>query len=256
MAMILTIDLGTTYFKIALFDRSGRLCDTHRLPLRPRGEKPGWQEVAVETFCDLIAQGIAELRTRSKDRLADVEAITFATQTNSFVLLGGEGQPLTPIILWIDRRVIELEAAAVRRCDFADFAATTGLPLVNYQFMIAKLLWLQRHRPEVWRQTRRLCLISDYLTHLLAGQYVTEAGAAALTGLVDIHRCCWWPEMLSRFEISGRWLSRVVRAGTDLGPITRPRPRTASDCRGRAGLSSAASTSMPGRSAWATSSRG
>ena len=31
MARILTIDLGTTYFKISLFDRSGRLCDTCRI---------------------------------------------------------------------------------------------------------------------------------------------------------------------------------------------------------------------------------
>ena len=61
--------------------------------------------------------------------------------------------------------------------------------------------------------------------------------------------------MLSRFEISERCAPRVCLAGTDLGPITAE-AATASGCRGRAGSSSAASTSMPGRSAWATSSRG
>ena len=53
----------------------------------------------------------------------------------------------------------------------------------------------------------------------MTGQHVTEAGAAGLTGLVDIHRCQWYPEMLAGFNIDLRHLPRIVRAGTDLGPI-------------------------------------
>ena len=85
--------------------------------------------------------------------------------------------------------------------------------------MAAKLLWLQEQSPEIWQQASKLCLISDYLTLLLTGKHVTEAGAAGLTGLVDIHRCQWYPEMLARFEIDERSLPAIVRAGTDLGPI-------------------------------------
>ena len=85
--------------------------------------------------------------------------------------------------------------------------------------MVAKLLWLQEQSPEIWRRASKLCLISDYLTLLLTGKHVTEAGAAGLTGLVDIHRCQWYPEMLARFEIDELRLPAIVRAGTDLGPI-------------------------------------
>jgi xylulokinase len=65
-----------------------------------------------------------------------------------------------------------------------------------------------------------LCLISDYLTLLFAGKHVTEAGAAGLTGFVDIHHCEWHSEQLNRFAIDRRLLPSIVRAGTDLGPIT------------------------------------
>jgi len=67
---------------------------------------------------------------------------------------------------------------------------------------------------------RRLCLISDYLTLLFTGRHVTEAGAAGLTAMVDIHRCEWWTEMLAQLELDRAWLPQIVRAGTDLGPIT------------------------------------
>jgi xylulokinase len=88
--------------------------------------------------------------------------------------------------------------------------------------MPAKLLWLQNQLPETWKRANKVCLISDYLTILLTGKHVSEAGAAGLTGLVDIHRCEWWPEMLARFELDHCSLPTLVRAGTDLGPIHSP----------------------------------
>ena len=219
MAKILAFDLGTTYFKITLFDRSGRLCDSCRIAPPIRSGQTGEMELPADAFREALAQGVRELRDRADGGLADVEAVTFATQTNSFVLLDAGNQPLTPIILWPDRRAAEFEAEVRKRCGMPAFSATTGIPQMSAGFMVAKLLWLQRHAPEIWSRTRKVALISDYFTLLLTGQHVTEAGAAGLTGLVDIHRCRWWPEMLAQFELDESCLPRVVRAGTDLGPL-------------------------------------
>lgn len=219
MPRILVVDLGTTYFKFTLFDRTGRLCDTRRLTPPVRGTESGCMELDADTFEDVIAKGIAELEEAGSGGLADVEAVTFATQTNSFVLLDTDDRPLTPIILWPDRRAADVEPEACRLCEIPEFATTTGIPQVSCQFMLAKLLWLRQYLPEKWKQIGGLCLVSDYLTRLLTGRHITEAGAAGLTGLLDVHRCRWWPKMLARFEIDERWLPEVVRAGTDLGPI-------------------------------------
>ncbi len=220
MAKILTIDLGTTFFKTALFDREGRLCDSCRLAPPIHVPQPGWMELPVQAFIETIARGIAELGNRAGDHFQDITAVTFATQTNSFVLLDSDNRPLTPIILWPDGRAAELEADIGRRCDLPAFTATTGIPKINSQFMVGKLFWIQQHMPEIWNHTVKLCLLSDYLTLLFTGNHVTEAGAAGLTGLVDIHKCQWWPEMLAQFEMDERCLPTIVRAGTDLGPIT------------------------------------
>jgi xylulokinase len=215
---ILAIDLGTTYFKFTLFDREGRLLETCRMTLPLSSSDAGRMELAAVAFELAVDHGITELASRVGG-LDDVEAVTFATQTNSFLLLDGEGIPLTPIILWPDRRAVELEVEAKKRCEIPGFSDTTGIPQISYQFMVARIVWLQRHLPEKWKHAAQLCLISDYLTLLLTGKHVTEAGAVGLTGLVDIHRCGWWPEMLTRFEIDRRRLPSIARAGSDLGPI-------------------------------------
>ncbi len=185
-----------------------------------------------------------------------MEAVTFATQTNSFLLLDADNRPLTPIILWPDRARGGVGSGVQQQlCSVPAFSATTGIPQVDSQFMPAKLLWLQRHSPEIWGRMDRICLISDYLTFLLTGKHVTEAGAAGLTGLVDIHRCQWWPDMAGPLRAGPSVACRrSCRRGRDLGPIDR-RPPSDSGCRSRAGSSSAVSTSTPARSGWATSSR-
>jgi xylulokinase len=224
MAKILVVDLGTTYFKIALFDRQGRLCDSRRISPPVRVEQPGRMELPADAFREALIEGIGELRDCTPGGLADVEAVSFATQTNSFVLLDADNRPLTPIILWPDSRAAELETEVRRRCELQGFTATTGIPQLGGQFMAAKLLWMQRHAPETWQRTNRLALISDYFTLFFTGRHVTEAGAAGLTGLVDIHRCRWWPEMLAQFRLDPSLMPEVVRAGTDLGPLE---PQTA-----------------------------
>lgn len=219
MGQILSIDLGTTYFKVSLFDSDGRLRDLSRIASPVVAARTGYAELPADAFCSAILQGILELRSRSSCGLTDVEAVTFATQTNSFILLDTEDRPLTPLILWSDRRAANLEAEVCRRCGIPEFATTAGFSRINFQSMPAKLLWLQDQSPAILERAAKLCLISDYLTLLLTGKYVTEAGAAGLTGLVDIHRCQWYPEMLARFEINEDRLPAIVRAGTDLGLI-------------------------------------
>ena len=138
----------------------------------------------------------------------------------AFVLLDAAGRPLTPIILWPDRRAADLEAEVRRRCDVPGFSATTGVPQVSFQFMAAKLLWLQRQSPETWKRTDKLCLISDYLTLLAHRQARHRGGRGGADGL---GRHSSLPvvarDARSLRDRPSAGLPSIVRAGTDLGPI-------------------------------------
>ncbi|BBO31256.1 FGGY-family carbohydrate kinase [Lacipirellula parvula] len=217
--MILAIDLGTTYFKFTLFSRRGELLRTVRVTPSARSPHAGWVEIPAEKFEAAICKGIEQVLAPNGTRRATVDAMVFATQGNSFTLLDAENRPLTPIILWSDRRAADIGAELAPSAGLADFSATTGIPALNEEFMVAKLQWLAREQPHAWKQTARICLISDYLTLLMTGHHVTEAGVAGLTGLVDIEQRDWWQPALERFGLNAEWLPQVVNAGTDLGNI-------------------------------------
>jgi xylulokinase len=215
----LTIDLGTTFYKLTLFDRSGNVLHSSRVSPAVKSTEDGRMELSADDCIAAISAGILELRKQNDGQLSDVEAVTFATQTNSFALFDAPRRPMTPFILWPDRRAADLETELRGRWDTPGFAAASGIPSLTHQFMAAKLLWLQRNEPEIWKNAAEIRLLSDFVTHFFTGKFVTEAGTAGLTGFVDIHRLQWRTEMLDRFGLRTRMLPAIVRAGADLGQI-------------------------------------
>lgn len=219
MSYILTIDLGTTYFKVCLFDDAGQLAAVRRVvPPTVRSDN-GLCELPVDGFERVLVGAVRELKTEIAGGLSDVRAVCFATQANSFLLLDNNDHPLTPIILWPDERACPAEPVIRSLSQLDGFYHTTGIPEMSGQFMPAKLRWLRKHEPDVWREASRLCLISDYLTLWMTGQHVTEAGTAGLTGLVDVHQLNWWADACEHVDMPAGFLPHIVRAGTDLGML-------------------------------------
>ena len=221
---LLTLDLGTTFFKAALFDRSGTLVAVERIATPTESPRSGWQEIPDLNFERTVRELLGRLRSSSRDGFDDVAAVSFATQTNTFRLVGVDGRPWCPMVVWTDERAIGEPIAEVVG-KVPGFAQRTGVPEINGQFLPAHLIQWSRTNPR-YNEVRKVSLISDVLTDWFTGQHVTEAGAAGLTGMVDIHRLQWIDEMLSLVKLPKDRFPRIERAGTDLGPI---RPEVADE---------------------------
>ncbi len=219
-ATLLVFDLGTSYFKGTLFDTDGQLLALDRIPTPFTRSSGDYSEVSVSAFDDGLLALAQKLRQQAPEAYGTIAAVTFSTQTNSFVLLDADNEALTPFVIWNDRRAKTYTAALDRLMALPDFYETTGVPGLSPEFMVAKLQWYQTETPELWERVARIALISDYLTERFTGQFVTEAGAAGLTGLVNIHTLAWWPEALDIAGIEEDSLPDIVRAGSNLGPIS------------------------------------
>ena len=189
-----------------------------RIPSPVAAAEAGRMELPADAFTDAIARGnrrTAGTRRRWSDRRRGGH-VRHADQQLSCCW--------TPPVVRL-RRSFSGPIAARRTskrksagdATFRDSRPRPAFRRLSFQFMAAKLLWLQRQSPTTWDQTNKLCLISDYFTLLLTGKHVTEAGAAGLTGLIDIHRCRWWPEMLARFSIDRRLAPLDRSSGNRLG---------------------------------------
>jgi xylulokinase len=219
-ATILVFDLGTTNFKGTLFNTNGELRALARIPTPFTNTRGVHSEVSVPAFDAAIQSLTDELSASAPQDYAAIAAVTFSSQTNSFVLLNPSGDALTPFIIWNDFRAAAVNPPLDAFLALPDFYLRSGVPSLSPEFMIAKLYWHQEETAEMWERVDRILLISDYLTWRFTGQFVTEAGAAGLTGLVDIHTLEWRADALAILALERDSFCDIARAGTNLGPIT------------------------------------
>lgn len=217
MTLLLGIDLGTSYFKVGLFDRGGALKGLARVAVKPEVGEGGRVELPASAFWARLRDGLSEALRQAGEESAAIAGVSYSSQANTFLLLDADERELTPLVLWTDRRAYPLDPAWVAFGASAEFAGATGMVGFAPECAPAKCLWFARNDPGVWFRARRIMTISDYLVFGLTGRQVGDASTAALTGLYDLRTGDWWPEALTRFGIELCQLSAPLLPGTCVG---------------------------------------
>jgi sugar (pentulose or hexulose) kinase len=221
MELALGIDLGTSYFKLGLFDRKGRLRGLGRVAVETESDTDGHrQELPVERFWETLRQGLREALDAAGAGPDSINAIGYSSQASTFLLLDEHGEALTPLILWTDQRVGEIHSTIREHWGREDFLSTAGFDLLDPGLCPAKLRWFQDHEPEIWRRVHSVQTISDFLTLSLTGKRAGDQGTAVLLGLRDQRAQSWWSEGLAAAGLERSMLSDLFPPGTPIGGVT------------------------------------
>lgn len=218
MQYVLGIDLGTSYFKLGLFDKDGNLGGLARIAVEKDTGDGSLCELPTERFWKLLREGLNQACQQANAKPIDVKAVGYSSQAGSFVLLDESDQPLTPLVLWPDKRTKDVYPEVTQLCQEKDFLQTTGMVIGRYiPAPINKLLWFKENKPDIWQKTKRIMTISDYLTFSLTGQYLGDAGTASLLGLLDLQKLKWWDKAFDILGLDSSMFSRPLRPGTTAG---------------------------------------
>jgi xylulokinase len=222
MSHVLGIDLGTSNLKVALVDRSGRTTALTRTPMAYRTGLTSSGEmtcvVDAKDFVGLLRTAIKDAITQAGD--SNIDAVSYSSQANTFLLVDAGGTPLTPFISWQDQRARGLEDLVQDICKLPEFTPTTGMGVFSTGMAAAKLSWIQRHEPSLWQRVGKVLSISDFLCHALTDGYSGDSATASLTGLWDVRNECWWGEALTHFALSTDMLPQPSRPGRVIAGIS------------------------------------
>lgn len=213
--MILTVDLGTSAVKAALFGTDG-LAGLGRIPVSSSHPAPGRVEQDALGWWEASKRAVAAARQAAGPAAwAAVRALCFSTARQTVVAVDGDGRPLGPALVWSDRRA-ELEAAelAARLGGPEAVHRLTGVP-IDSAAVAPKLAWLARHRPALLESSRWLLGPRDLLVLRLTGRAVTDATVASRSGL-------YGPDLRPLDELVGSWhrhLPAVLGPGETAGEL-------------------------------------
>jgi len=222
MQLLLGLDLGTSYFKLGLFDAAGVLRGLGRVAVEPETPAPGRFELTVAAFWDRLRRALAEALAQAGAVTGDIAGISYSSQANTFLLLDHAGVELTPLIFWHDQRARPLEEATADFARSAAFGTNTGMTGMIPECMPVKCRWYARHEPRLWARANAVMTISDYLAYSLTNERTGDASTAALTGLYSLPGKSWWPEALAFFGLQREQLSRPLPPGSAVGRTGSP----------------------------------
>jgi len=220
MAYLLGIDQGTTQTTAVVLDERGGVLAIRSAQLPTRFPRPGWVEQDPWDILRTVREAVVPL-------LHDypIAVAGFDNQGETFMLWDARtGQPLTPAIVWQDKRGAPVCEALAGRIGREWLRRKTGLLLDSY-FPAPKLRFVFDNDPALRDAARSGRLRfgtteSWVLWHLTGGRlHVTDPSTASRTLLFDINRLDWDDELLALFDVPRAILPEVRPSAGYIGEL-------------------------------------
>lgn len=221
MSYYLGIDIGTFESKGVLTDVEGRIVASAARPHKMLVPQPGWAEHRPREdwwgdFCFLSKALIAQSGIDPRD----VKAVAASAIGPCMLPVDADGEPLMNGVLYgVDTRAAAEIAELTGTIGESRLLDRCGATLTS-QSVGPKILWLRRHRPELFARTAKIVTSSTYIVERLTGEHVIDHYTAANFAplyMVDEQR---WSTELTDAIIDIERLPRLVWTTDIAGHVT------------------------------------
>ena len=192
MAYLMTIDAGTGSVRAVIFDEAGRQISVGQeewvhLPEAGVSDsmnfdfRKNWQ---ITSAC--IQEAIAKAGIESKEILA----VTASSMREGIVLYDAEGRELWGVANVDARASAEVKELKERFPGIEEkFYRESGQTFALGA--LPRLLWVKKHRPDIYEKTATLSMISDWVLAKLSGVIATDPSNAGTTGIFSLGKRQW-----------------------------------------------------------------
>jgi xylulokinase len=213
MTTFLGLDLGTSALKAILIDERDALLAEHSVPLTVSRPHDGWSEQDPRAWEAAAEAAIAAVAAQAD--CSALAGIGLSGHMHGATLLGGDGAPLRPCMMWNDTRAAD---QAARMDADPRFRAITG-NIVFPGFTAPKVDWVRETEPRVFETIDTVLLPKDYLRVWLTGEAVSEMSDAAGTSWLDTGARDWSDDLLAACQLSRAQMPRLAEGAQATGTL-------------------------------------
>jgi len=209
------LDIGTTGCKVTVYradgSQVGRLYESYPI-MRTTSE----HEIdAME-----IRKAVYKVLTGVAATYPGIVGIGVTSFGESFVLLDENDHLLQNTMLYTDTRGTDECEILCDNLGRDYIARVTGVN-PHAMYSITKLMWVKKHRPQIYARAKYCFLIEDYIVYLLTGERQIDYSLASRTMAFDIHSLTWSKDVFTAADIEPSLFSAPVPIGTTAGTIKK-----------------------------------
>lgn len=188
MAYLLTIDVGTSSTKTALWDETGSIVAESVSAYSLQRPHPLWAEIEAEIWWDAVCSTIEQVISGINPH--DIAGIGVDSVGWTLIPVDTTGTPLSPAMIWLDRRA-EQEAAWLKAIPEADRLVYLAANPLDAAYITPKLLWLKQHQPQIFDRSTQFLSATGFIVACLTGEFTCDMTQAYGNHFFDITQERW-----------------------------------------------------------------
>ncbi len=209
--MILAIDVGTTFLKVAIIDFTGKIYFSEKRVIDLSFDKdtrevdPAKWESGLTFLCSSIPSKYVK----------QIESIVVSGNGPTFIPVDNLGKPVGNALLWVDDRALTL----------VDEIREKLGEYLPPNFFLSKAYWFKKEQPDLYAKTKYFLSCPEYISFLLTGKVFTLLPDVGFTNYywtntkieklgLDKNK---FPEFISPFDAYGKLNNSKVISGAVKG---------------------------------------
>lgn len=209
---ILALDIGTSSVRAGLYDAKGDVLP-ETMVKNERAVKitgTGGAELDAKKAFRQVERAVGDVLRKCPAEIAQIQYAAASCFWHSLVGIDQAGEATTPVYIWAETRPAKYVDVLRAKLNEAEIHNRTGARF-HSSFWTAKLLWLRKDFPAVFRKTTKWLSFSDFVGLKLFNDSATGISMASATGVFDIRRNVWDEELIEFLKIKAENLPEVAR---------------------------------------------
>ncbi|MBE2224056.1 MAG: carbohydrate kinase, partial [Anaerolineae bacterium] len=187
---ILTVDVGTSSTKTAVFNQAGHVLAEASAAYPLYRPSPLIAEIDAniwwQAICDTIQQVIAKAGVQAED----VAGIGIDAVGWTLIPVDEHINPLAPAMIWLDRRAVA-ETEWLKSLPEADRLVNLNANPLDEAYITPKLLWLKQNRPDIFESAHRFLDATGFIVARFTNEFSCDFTQAYGYHFFDIRQECW-----------------------------------------------------------------
>lgn len=204
---ILTIDVGTSSTKTAIWDGEGSILAEATAAYSLHRPTPVWVEIEPEVWWKSVCQTIRQVTARAGAAPDDVAGIGVDGVGWTLIPVDEDLNALAPAMIWLDRRA-DKETVWLNELAQAERLVDLAANPMDAAYITPKLIWLRNHRPQIFADAHNFLAATGYIVARLTGELTCDYTQAYGYHFFDIRNERWDEEAA---ELIGVPLSKMPR---------------------------------------------
>lgn len=217
---ILTLDIGTSSTKTVLWDEDGRIVAHASYAYSLSRPYSLWAEIDANLWWQAVCSTSAEVIAKASIDPHDIVGIGLDAIGWTLIPVDRQARSLSPAVIWMDRRAWEETRWLNALPNASELVKLVANP-IDPAYITPKLLWLQRHQPEIFASAYQFLTASGFIVAQLTGAFTCDYTQAYGYHFFDIARQRWDQSTAVQLGIPLEKMPPLFPCTTIAGQVTR-----------------------------------